>query len=201
MRVYLLRLVVQLDDHVAEHGNGRAIGRLRVSVDHDVMHGHLLLLVLLQHLLVEGGLLHLVVAGELEVRGHRRLLLVLFKRRSRHVGIVELGLKRRIHELTLVRVHVHRRGRHHHLHVVLLRGELVLRLAVVTLAAKILVHGATHLLHIVDLLLLEEEGVGGWGDLVGALVVLAWGAVRSTTVVVVATAAATAVLVMLVAGH
>jgi hypothetical protein len=202
LRVYLLRLVIQLDDHVAEHGDGRAIGRLGVGVDHNVVHGHLLLLVLLEHLLVEGGLLHLVVAGELEVGGHRRLLLVLFKRRGRHVGIVELGLERRIHELPLVRVHVHRRGRHHHLHVVLLRGELVLRLAVVTLAAKILVHAARHLLHIVDLLLLEEEGVGGGRDLVGALVVLAWGSVRPATLVVgVATAAAAAVLVMLVAGH
>jgi hypothetical protein len=201
LRVYLLRLVIQLNDDVAEHRNGRAIGRLRVSVDDDVVHGHLLLLVLLEHLLVEGGLLHLVVAAELEVRGHGRLLLVLFKRRGRHVGIVELGLERRIHELTLVRVHVHRRGRHHHLHVVLLRGELVLRLAVVTLAAKILVHGATHLLHIVDLLLLEEEGVGWRRDLVGALVVLAWGSVRPATAVVGVATAAAAVLVMLVAGH
>lgn len=164
------------------------------------MHGHLLLLVLLEHLLVEGGLLHLVVEAGLEVRGHGRLLLVLFKRRGRHVCIVELGLEGRVHELSLVRVHVHGCGWHHHLHVVLLGGELVLRLAIVTLAAKILVHSAAHLLHIVDLLLLEEEGVGWRRNFVRSLVVLAGGAVWPTTAVVGVATSAT-VLVMLVARH
>lgn len=190
----MLRLVIQLDDHVSLHRDRRAIGGLGVGVDDDVVDRHLLL----DHLLVKGGLLHLVV-----YRGHRRLLLVLFKWRATHVAIVELGLEGWIHELALVRVHVHGRGGHHHLHVVLLGGELVLRLTVVALPAKILVHTGTHLLlHIVHLLLLEEEGVGGGRNFIRALAILARSPVGSATAAVVrvtASAAAT-VLVVLVAG-
>lgn len=153
-----------MNDDITLHGNLGAISLCRIRVDHNVVDRQLLLLLLLLllHLLIELRLLHLVVAA-LQICNHSWLLLLvlLFERSSSRR--VKLGGELRIHELTLARVHIHRR--HHHLgHVLLmLRGKLVL-LSLVSLAARrelVLVHATCDLLHIIDLLLLvlQEEWV------------------------------------------
>lgn len=144
-----------MDDHVALHGDRGAVGALRVSVDHDVVHRHLRLL--LELLEAHLWLVHWIKTLVLEI-GHqrrRRLLVVLFKRRSLHVTVVKLGWELRIHELTLAWVHID--WRHHHLHVVLLlRGKMILGLVSLSRTIEVLlIHtSGGHLLHVVHLLLL-----------------------------------------------
>lgn len=120
---------------------------------HDVVHRHLRLL--LELLEAHSRLVHWIETLVLEVghQGRRRLLVVLFKRRTLHVPVVKLGGELRVHELTLAWVHID--WRHHHLHVVLLRGKMILGLVSLSRTIEtLLIHTSGHLLHVVHLLLL-----------------------------------------------